>query len=676
MALSMQQVQRQTQRLIMTPQMQQSIQLLQMNSMDLEQLIRHEMEENPFLEIADDEEALQTDAMELSAPDAAQDEGPAEAIVSDSGLSDQLAEKAREVEAVADEPWEEREYLPGSLPDRPADEPGVEAAATDSEDATFESMAETDVDWKQEYEDSDTVSFSSVAEDVEENDFTEYTPAREGLHESLRRQLALSSLSGKMLAIGEFLVGNVNDDGYIECSLDNLAMMAGYPVEFIRPDRAGKAEFVDRRLRRALAKLFGGVNPDSYTTMKRKELLTRIFAKLLGLNYDAAALTKREDLLRGLIALRVARDAHAFDGMHDEDLLLEVVAYRMKSQPDVVYEVLEVLQDFEPTGVCARNLAECLRLQCEERNIRNRLVYRILEGQLDGLLQKKFRDVARALNSTEDAVAEVFTLVSKLEPRPGRSKSKETPRFITPDVYVKKVDGKYLYYLNEGDTGRLMVASKYRRMLKPGESTPPLPESSEPGNAAGMNGAAPAMVEEVAPAPSGVVIDRDFAQHKYKSAIWLIKNIEKRKTTILRVTEAIMEFQRAFLEKGIEHLRPLTLRDIAEVVGMHESTIARVTANKFVETPRGVYPLKYFFNSGLETDEGDMAASRAIKELITQLIAAENPKRPLSDQKIADKLRDKGIQIARRTVAKYREQLKILPARLRKEVRTAAPPQG
>jgi RNA polymerase sigma-54 factor len=162
--------------------------------------------------------------------------------------------------------------------------------------------------------------------------------------------------------------------------------------------------------------------------------------------------------------------------------------------------------------------------------------------------------------------------------------------------------------------------------------------------------------------------DADYASEKYKNAVWLIRNIEKRKSTILRVTEAIMEYQKEFLEKGIEHLRPLTLRDIAERVGMHESTIARVTTKKYVETPRGIFELKFFFSSGLETDEGEAASSRSIKELLTQMIEAEDKRRPLSDQKIADMLRDRGFQIARRTVAKYREQLKILPAKLRKEV--------
>lgn len=647
MPLSMQQVQRQTQRLIMTPQMQQSIQLLQMNSMDLEMLVRNEMQENPFLEISDDEEALQSDNSDTGI------DTDIEIPPLESGLSEKEAEKERELEILsgdADEP-DFRPSLSGE------GESGADAATTEVEEGNFESTKESDVDWEDQYSDSDTIPQASVAEDSEENDFTEYTALSEGLHDSLKRQLALSVLSGRELEIGEFLIGNVNDDGYIEAGLDNQAMMVGYPVEFIRPDRAGKPDFVERRLRRALAKMFGGVDPEAYSTMKRKELVLRCFSHILAQPYEKVSVLPRPILLKRLIAKRLGREIESFDEMPEEELLLEVVAHRLRSTPAVVFDVLEVLQDFEPTGVCARNLAECLRLQCEEKEIRNRLVYRILDGYLDLLLQKKFRDISRTLGCSEEEAGDVFTLLSKMEPRPGRSSTRETPRYIVPDVFVKKVDGKYLYYLNEGDTGRLTVASTYRRMMKPSE-----------GAKAAQNGTAPEMVEVDTPTTNLPVIDKEFAHNKYKSAIWLIKNIEKRKTTILRVTEAIMEYQRAFLEKGIEHLRPLTLRDIAEVVGMHESTIARVTANKYVETPRGVFVLKYFFNSGLETDEGEMAASRAIKEMITQLIGAESPKRPLSDQKIADKLRDKGIQIARRTVAKYREQLKILPARLRKQV--------
>ncbi|HNM47092.1 MAG TPA: hypothetical protein PKH51_08750, partial [Candidatus Sumerlaeota bacterium] len=343
---------------------------------------------------------------------------------------------------------------------------------------------------------------------------------------------------------------------------------------------------------------------------------------------------------------------------------------------DAVFDVLEVIQEFEPTGVGARDLAECLRLQCEEKEIRNRVLYQVLDSHLEDLQQKRFKEIARALNVGEEQVMEVFNILSKLDPKPGRSTTKDRPQYITPDVFVKKIDGKYLYFLNEGDSARLKVASNYRRLMM---SKAERKEAAAAGNGASTttsnaaNGASEGegVWEEVAgPSASAILqMDQDYASEKFKNAVWLIRNIEKRKSTILRVTEAIMEYQKEFLDKGIEHLRPLTLRDIAERVGMHESTIARVTTKKYVETPRGIFELKFFFSSGLETDDGEAASSRSIKELLTQMIEGEEKKRPYSDQKIADMLRHKGFQIARRTVAKYREQLKILPAKLRKEVK-------
>jgi RNA polymerase sigma-54 factor len=652
MPLSMQQVQKMSQRLIMTPQMQQSIQLLQMNSMDLEQLVRTEMMENPFLELADEEEALASGTPELEPPSPPEDAPP------DTGLSESAA---------PDLPTEADDYGDGDPRESferttAADEP--QAPEEDTGEA-FERMKESDVDWNDEYSESDPTAYQASAQgDEEERDFTTYTAISEGLYDSLRRQLRLSALSGEDLAIGEFIIGNVNEDGYLDCSLENLALMLRVPMELVAPDRAGKPETVDRRLRVALASRHGGVSPDAYASMKRRELILRLFAHYLGTDYERVSALKRELLLRRVIARRMKRRMEAFDAMPLEDLALEVIAYRLRTTSERVYSVLEVLQEFEPTGVCARSLSECLRIQCEELGFRNRLLYRILDGHLDLLLQKKFRDISRALGCKEEEAAEVFQLLARCEPHPGRSLTREKPRFIQPDVYVKKVDGKYMYFLHEGDIARLTIASRYRRMLKNA------PAEADPAAATG-----PVLMEE-AEVTSSTPLAPDFSSAKYKNAIWLIKNIEKRKSTILRVTEAIMEYQKAFLEKGIEHLRPLTLRDIGEMVGMHESTIARVTTNKYVETPRGIFELKYFFNSGLDTEEGDMAASRAIKEMIQQLIGAEDGKRPLSDQKIADILKKRGINIARRTVAKYREQLKILPARLRRDVGNGARPEA
>jgi RNA polymerase sigma-54 factor len=643
MALSLQQVQKQTQRLIMTPQMQQSIQLLQMNSMDLEQLIHEEMLENPFLELGDDEEALD------SAPSDSLD-NEVELIAPTDNEQSGLSEEAKEASSDAAQD-NEFEYENASS-DSPLEDPSNNAEGSDA----FETFKETDVDWKEEFSDSDTVSYSSVREDIEENDFTTYTGAAESLYDSLGRQLHLSVLGGIDFEIGEFIVGNLNEDGYLDCTLANQCLMVGLPAELVAPEIAGSAEKVDVALRRMLAHLHGGENPEAFVGMKRRELVLRVTADIVGLTYDETASLKKDEQLVRLIAVAMKRDVEDLAMMGPSEIVLEVIAFRMNTDPGRVFDVLEIVQEFDPTGIAARSLSECLQLQCEELGIRNRVLYQILENHLNDLQLKRFREIARYLEVPEDKVTEVFHTLSKLDPKPGRVKNIDKPQYITPDVYVKKVDGKYMYFLNEGDAGRLIVASKYRRMMKkkPKRRGVQALKPSDSGRQEGV-----ILFEEK---------EADYASEKYKNAVWLIRNIEKRKSTVLRVTEAIMNYQKGFLEKGIEFLRPLTLRDIAERVGMHESTIARVTTKKYVETPRGIFELKYFFSSGLETDDGEAASSRSIKELLTRMIEAEEKRKPLSDQKIADMLRQKGFQIARRTVAKYREQLKILPAKLRKEV--------
>lgn len=646
MALSLQQVQKQTQRLIMTPQMQQSIQLLQMNSMDLEMLVRNEMMENPFLELADDEEAL------ASGPEEAETAvAEAAAVEPESGLSEQAANTADVDPEAYDQDFAPTSDYLGRETTTATPSEGMEPGdpANDAEGSDdFGKFSENDVEWGNDYDESSSSGSAGTKEDVEEHDFTTYTGTLESLYDKLMRQLHLSILGGKDFEIGEFIIGNLNADGYLDATLENQCLMLGYPSELVTPDDAGPPEKVDLTLRRLLAAQHKE-NPDAFVGMKRKEVIHRIIAELLGETYDDVAGMKREEQLLRLIGRRLKRPFDDLDGTPAEELLLDVIAARMRTTADRVFDVLEVVQEFEPTGIAARSLAECLRLQCEEQDIRNRLVYRILEEHLSDLQQKRFREIARSLEVPEEKVTDVFTILSRLDPCPGRATAKEQPQYITPDVYVKKVDGKYMYYLNEGDAGRLKVAANYRRLM-----------------AAKRARGGPQAPATIPPKPPG---DAEYAADKYKNAVWLIRNIEKRKSTILRVTEAIMDFQKDFLEKGIEHLRPLTLRDIAERVGMHESTIARVTTKKYVESPRGIFELKFFFSSGLETDDGEAASSRSIKELLTQMIGAEDKRRPLSDQKIADMLRAKGFQIARRTVAKYREQLRILPAKLRKEVR-------
>ena len=660
---------RQTQRLIMTPQMQQSIQLLQLNSIELEQMIAEEMLENPFLELADDEENLRSALHSESAPEDLTPAAP------DSGLSDQERERLQQSEALGDSDFEERD------PDfvRPDDvfadgAAGIEPMDYTSTTQEFDGFEQNDVNWDEEYFDSDTSAYPTGTDDGEENDFTTYTSIGMNLTDSLMRQLRLSSLEGKEFEIGEFIVGNLNGDGFLECGLDNQCLILGYPPDLISLKGSIKS---DDRLREILEKYQGSANREHILQLKRKQLVASIVAELLKLSADEVMTMPRNDWMRLLIARTLRMPAREAMQMPKEELVLHTIAKRLNTDDQRVFDVLEVIQEFEPTGVGARNLAECLRLQCEERGIRNKLLYAILDDHLEDLQQKRFREIARALEVSESNVQEVFHIISKLDPRPGQSTSNDSPRYITPDVFVKKVEGKYMYFLNEGDAGKLRVANMYQEMVEKRAKGQRLPRGAkkvaeEPlwigGPAPDSSNGTAAVLEAVPTAAEAAEDQRQYAHEKFKNAVWLIKNIEKRKSTVLRVTEAIMNYQQDFLEKGIEHLHPLTLRNIAEVVGMHESTIARVTTGKYVETPRGIFQLKYFFSSGLETDSGDDASSRSIKEMITQMIENENEKKPLSDQKIADMLKVKGIQIARRTVAKYREQLKILPAKLRKSV--------
>lgn len=683
MAISLQQVLKQTQKLIMTPQMQQSIQLLQLNALELEQMIHTEMMENPFLELTEDEEALRSEAKEP--------EAEFEAPAGDSGLSDeQRRVEASTTSATEDDGFEDRRApLASTDPyEAPATEDAIApaAAAEGEAPADFETFGQSDVDWDDQFGDSDTSAYASTKEDSEDHDFTTYTAISEGLYDSLMRQLKLSVLEGRALEVGDFLVGNLDESGLLDCSLENIARLLGYPPDLVDIKGASNSEEV---LRGLLVKLHGTGQAEHYRELNRKQLVASVVGALIHRSPDECMAMGRKQWLAALIARRLKRPYREVVATPNTELMLDAVAMRMKVDRELVYEALEVIQDFEPTGVGARDLAECLRLQCEEQGIRNRLLYRILDDHLSDLQQKRFREIAKALDTTEAKVQEVFHIVSRLDPRPGKNLTKDTPRYIIPDVYVKKVDEKYMYFLHEGDAGKLRIASSYRKMLKgrraakyaeqvaleAGTATLDLPEAAEEAlllnGANSVNGTAAVAMETVEAPPvaaDGPDGSTEYAHEKYKNAVWLIKNIEKRKSTVLRVTEAIMNYQKDFLDKGIEHLHPLTLRNIAEVVGMHESTIARVTTQKYVETPRGVFSLKFFFSSGLETDSGEDASSRSIKELITQVIGAENVKRPLSDQKIADMLKDRGIQIARRTVAKYREQLKILPAKLRKQV--------
>ncbi|MDD2943106.1 MAG: RNA polymerase factor sigma-54 [bacterium] len=311
------------------------------------------------------------------------------------------------------------------------------------------------------------------------------------------------------------------------------------------------------------------------------------------------------------------------------------IAERCQVEEDEVRFVLKQVQELDPPGIAALNLQDCLLIQLRHQGLANTIAARIVEEYLELLAGQKFDKIARALSVTVEEVYGAVTLIRSLEPRPGREFSNDLPQYIVPDVYVKKVGDEYVISLNDDGIPRLRLRQGYERLLEAGSSD---------GSAG-----------------------KSFFQEKLKSANWIMRSIEQRRATIYKVARSIMRVQRDFLENGVSGLKPLVLRDIAEEINMHESTVSRVTTNKYIHTPHGVYELKYFFSSGLRGGEGDVS-SESVKERIRQLIEAEEKKKPLSDQALEAILCKEGIEIARRTVAKYREAMGIASSSQRKKV--------
>jgi RNA polymerase sigma-54 factor len=299
-----------------------------------------------------------------------------------------------------------------------------------------------------------------------------------------------------------------------------------------------------------------------------------------------------------------------------------------------VLEALCLVQKFDPVGIAARDTQECLLIQAQFQNLTGTVVEKIILDHMDKLENKKYEQIAKSLSVPLQEVLSSVSIITSFEPKPGRSYSDEETIYISPDIYVFKVADDYEILLNEDGLPKLRINQYYREILS---SRDALKDGT-----------------------------KQYIQEKLKSALWLIKSIHQRQRTIYRVTESIVRFQRDFFDQGIAYLKPLVLRDVAEDIQMHESTISRVTTNKYVHTPQGVFELKYFFNSAINSLDGDSVASESVKEHIRNIIKAENKAKPYSDQEVADLLRNININVARRTVAKYRETLGILPSRKRK----------
>jgi len=299
-------------------------------------------------------------------------------------------------------------------------------------------------------------------------------------------------------------------------------------------------------------------------------------------------------------------------------------------------EMLRIIQKLDPPGVGARDLRECLLLQLEARAETDTLAYRLVRDAFDDLKAHRWSDLGKRFGLDATEVQRVADDLAKLDPKPGLQHSAANDAYIIPDLVVEKIDGEYKVFLNDAGLPRLRISKTYQDIAR------------DKKKFQGEN--------------------KDFINQRMNSAHWMIQAIEQRRQTMLKVMNFIVDRQRDFFEKGVEYLKPLTLREVADVINMHESTVSRVTNEKYVQTPRGLLPLKFFFSSGLSTTTGEDASARAIRAQIQKMVGDEDPKNPLTDQQIVEMFAQRGVKIARRTVAKYRDQLSILPARMRKRL--------
>lgn len=316
------------------------------------------------------------------------------------------------------------------------------------------------------------------------------------------------------------------------------------------------------------------------------------------------------------------------------EISLDEISRIVGLPPEKVHNTLNLIQTFDPIGVAAQDTRESLLIQARFQNLEGTLVEKIIIDYLRALEDRKYDYIAKKLSVSLKDVLGAVAVIQGLEPKPGRSYSDDRTIYVTPDIYIIRVGDEYEIVQNEDGMPKLRISAYYKDILRRGNPI------------------------------SGSV--KTYVQDKLRSAAWLIKSIHQRQRTIFKVTESIVRFQRNFLDEGITQLKPLVLRDVAEDIGMHESTVSRVTTNKYVHTPQGLFELKFFFNSSINKIDGDSVASESVKDRIRMIIKSENMSKPYSDQEIVGILTKLNIKVARRTVAKYRESMGILPSRKRK----------
>lgn len=460
----------QTQKLIMTPELRQAITVLQLSSLELEMYIDQQLQENPLLELREEGERNEANEFEQG-----------------------------ETKEKKEEP--EKEY---------------------------------DVDWQEYFQDSSDLGFPKTERNTEHSEFTyeNFLSLAPTLVEHLMFQLNLSSCSEKIRKIAEYLIGNIDEHGYLQASLEDCGNRLG-------------------------------------------------------------------------ITLSEAEEA------------------------------LKLVQTFDPPGVGARTLQECLLIQVDQLGVNNNLLRQVIENHLMDLAKGKLGRMAQMLGVTVQEIQRLADFIKTLDPKPGRNfSSSNDTRYIVPDIVLEKVEGEYVILVNDSAVPRLTINSTYRAVLYQDKNADPK--------------------------------TRRFVETKLNAAAWLIRSIEQRRLTLYKVASCLVELQKEFLDYGVKYLKPLNLKRVADLVGLHESTVSRATSNKYIQTPQGVFEMKYFFSSGLNNSAGTMTSAESIKKMLQEIVASEDAKSPYNDQKIAEIFKQRGIKISRRTVAKYRDELGIAPIRKRK----------
>lgn len=459
----------QSQKLIMTPELRQAITVLQLSSLELSTYIEQQCQENPLLELKEEEpEREQSTAVE-----------------------DKLVE--------------------------PADEP-----------------KEYDLDWEEYFLDSSDLGMvrQERLPDQQDYGYENFLSKAPTLSEHLLFQLNMSSCQFRDRIIGEYLIGNIDEHGYLRVSLSEVASK---------------------------------------------------------LNIDE----------------------------------LEV------------RQVLNLIQSFDPIGVGARDLVECLMIQVNQLGIENDILKNIIKEHLVDLSKGKVNRIAQDLGITVHEVQRAADILKTLDPKPGRNfASPNDTRYIVPDIFLEKVDGEYIILVNDGTIPRITINTTYRSVLSKDKNCD--------------------------------TRTRRFVESKLNAAAWLIRSIEQRRLTLYKVAKCLVELQRDFLDHGVKYLKPLNLKKVASLVNLHESTVSRATSNKYIQTPQGVFDMKYFFSTGLNNAAGSSTSAQSIKKMLQEIVAGEDTRTPLDDQKISELLLQKGIRISRRTVAKYRDELNIPAIRKRK----------